>query len=512
MIDRNKLFRRVLGGMMIVVLFVVGLWHDRQPAAAQDGGATNLLLNGSLERPYYGQGAPTRTVPQHWNLWVGAGAPDAFPHTDAVQVIDGEVSWNLKQGYVAFTAAGYQRVSGLTAGDVLKLTAYGWVYTCNDTTNSCIIEEHPYRKSDTSAGASLKVGIDPNGGTDPNSADIKWSAAAAPYDQWAEMTVTATAAGDAVTVFLYMTQANGLALNNVYWDKASLVRTEEGAGAEPVPQYVPFVVPQGVRPDGSLVHVVQAGDTLSSIAYAYFDYGVTIESIATLNDDIKPNTRFLTIGQEIIILPPGSVDPVTGQLVPAGAPPPVQPATPATPEAPAVDAAPPVGLTPNTPPAANEPVAAYAAVRASYMPFERGLMFWLEDSNQILVLMNGNNEFSGTYSVYQDTWAEGQPETDPTIQPPQGFVQPSRGFGQAWRNYPGVRDGLGWGTAESHGYTALVVRDGDRIIINGPDNRVYQLLEESIWLATDLFAPGVPVFQTPATDADLAAGKEVRDN
>ncbi len=505
MIDQNKLFRRVIGGMMIVVLAVVGLQFGDQQAAAEDGGATNLLINGSLERPYYGQGSATRTVPTNWNLWVGVGAPDAFPHTDAVQVIDGEVSWNLKQGYVVFTAAGYQRVSGLTSGDVVKLTAYGWVYTCNDTTNSCIIEEAPYRRSDTSAGASLKVGIDPKGGTNPNSADIQWSAAAAPYDQWAEMSVTATADGDAVTVFLYMTQAAGLAMNNVYWDKASLVRTEEGEGEAPAPAYVPFVVPQGVRPDGSIVHVVQAGDTLSSIAYAYSDYGVTIEAIAELNETIRVNTRFLQIGQEIIILPPGSVDPVTGQPVPAGAAPPVQPAASSTQGAPVTDPAtdpvPPVTVAPDDPGTAREPAANYAVAPASYMPFERGVMFWLGDSNQILVLMNGETEFGGVYSVYQDTWNEGQPETDPNIQPPQGFVQPDRGFGQAWRNYPGVRDALGWGTAGAHGYTALVVRDGSRIIVNGPDNRVYQLLEESVWQAVDLYAPDAPAFESPAPDA-----------
>jgi LysM repeat protein len=507
--DRSKWFRRVVGGLMIVVLAVVGLWSGDHQAAAQDeGGSTNLLTNGSLERPYYGQGSPTRTVPQGWNLWVGTGAPDAFPHTDTVQVIDGEVSWNLKQGYVAFTAAGYQRVGGLTSGDVVKATAFGWVYTCNNTENSCIIEAAPYRQSDTSAGASLKVGIDPNGGTDPNSADVKWSAAAAPYDQWAEMSVTATASGDSVTVFLYMSQAAGLALNNVYWDKASLVRTEAGEGeAAPAPAFVPFVVPQGVRPDGSIVHVVQAGDTLSSIAYAYSDYSVTIESIAALNETIKPNTRFLQIGQEIIILPPGSVDPVTGQPVPAGGQP-SQPAAQPTPSTPQTDAAPQGTPATDAQSTALEPAANYAAVRAAYMPFERGFMFWLEDTNEILVLMNSESEFGGTYSVYQDTWREGQPETDPNIQPPQGFVQPDRGFGQAWRNYPGVRDALGWGTGGTHGYTALVVRAGDTIIINGPDNRVYQLLEESAWQAIDLYAPDAPAPQSAPAGTDTSEKTE----
>ena len=195
--------------VLAVVVVISGVGMAGQPALAQDANP-NLLVNGSLEQPYYGQGAPTRTAPSGWSIWLGAGAPEAFPHNDKVQVLEGEVSWNVKQGYTAFTAAGYQRVSGLAAGQGVKLTAYGWVYTCNDTTTSCVIADPPYRRSDTAAGASLKVGIDPNGGTDPLAASVVWSAAAAPYDQWAELSATASAAGDSVTVFLYMTQTLSL--------------------------------------------------------------------------------------------------------------------------------------------------------------------------------------------------------------------------------------------------------------------------------------------------------------
>lgn len=477
--------------VIMIVLSTGSAWFLAQPVMARQANP-NLLTNGSLERPYYGQGAPTRTVPQGWNLWVGAGAPDAFPHNDKVQVLDGEVSWNVKQGYTVFTAAGYQTVGGLTAGDVVKATGYGWVYTCNNTETSCVIENPPYRQSDTSAGASLKVGIDPKGGTNPVSPDVVWSAVAAPYDQWAEMSVTAKVEGSSATVFLYMTQSAGLALNNVYWDNISLARTDAAPDAEPTAAEVPFVVPQSVRPDGSIVHVVQAGDTLSSIAYAYSEYGVTNESIAALNEGMKANTRFLQLGQEIVILPPGSVDPATGQLLSDGETPSPLTATAAT-----------IVPTPTLPPSAGETgegeqsaaegaqtptdtaSVTYATLRAAYMPFERGVMFWLEDTNKIYVLSYGNSELQGTFSSYQDTWREGMPETDPNIQPPEGFVQPDRGFGQAWRTYPGVRDALGWGTGGSHGYTALAVYQDGNVIVSGPDNRVYQLSADGTWQAID---------------------------
>lgn len=495
MFSRQSRFYLFIGSLILMIALMLGAAALETHVAAQDDGGgeeeetsnPNLLVNGSLERPYAGQGSSTRTVPQGWQVWVGAGAPDAFPHTDTTQVIDGAVSWNIKQGYTVFTVAGYQVVGGLTKGDVVKLTAYGWVYTCNNTETSCVIEEAPYRQSDTSAGASLKVGIDPAGGTNPNAESVKWSAAAAPYDQWAEMSVNATAEGSSVTVFLYATQSNGLAINNVYWDNASLVRTEEGEGEAAAPAFVPFVAPQGVRPDGSIIHTVQTGDTLSSIAYAYAEYGVSVESIAELNENLKPNTRFLQVGQEIVILPPGSVDPVTGQLVPEGA----QPPAPQPTAAPQQDQQQPPQQQTQEPPQAPDqqpaPPVEYAPVQASYMPFEGGFMFWVGDTNQIYVLTGGADEFAGTFNVYQDTWREGMPETDPNIQAPEGFVQPARGFGQAWRTYPGVRDSLGWGTSDSQGYTALVVRDGEDMILSAPNNRVYRMLADGTWEAVDLF-------------------------
>ena len=48
------------------------------------------------------------------------------------------------------------------------------------------------------------------------------------------------------------------------------------------------------------------------------------------------------------------------------------------------------------------------------------------------------------------------PVKDDSIEAPTGFFQPEYGFGKVWREQPGVRELLGWGTDWSRGYTVLL--------------------------------------------------------
>jgi hypothetical protein len=98
-----------------------------------------------------------------------------------------------------------------------------------------------------------------------------------------------------------------------------------------------------------------------------------------------------------------------------------------------------------------EPSATWAAEQ----PFENGRVVWLEEvrgetfvhQRQILVFYD-----DGKYEQYQDTWMEGEAESDPSIVPPEGLYQPIRGFGKLWRETSGVRDKLGWATAPEQGF------------------------------------------------------------
>lgn len=58
------------------------------------------------------------------------------------------------------------------------------------------------------------------------------------------------------------------------------------------------------RPDGSVVYVVQAGDTVDGIAFAF---GVTRAEIMALNNITDP--RLIQIGQELLIRPPSAPSP-----------------------------------------------------------------------------------------------------------------------------------------------------------------------------------------------------------
>jgi hypothetical protein len=84
---------------------------------------------------------------------------------------------------------------------------------------------------------------------------------------------------------------------------------------------------------------------------------------------------------------------------------------------------------------------------AAYQAFGGGDMIWLEGNSTIYVLYA-----NGRYESYADDFQEGDPESDPSITPPEGLLQPVRGFGLVWRTYPAVRDGLGWALAPEEGF------------------------------------------------------------
>lgn len=113
-------------------------------------------------------------------------------------------------------------------------------------------------------------------------------------------------------------------------------------------------------------------------------------------------------------------------------------------------------------------------------PFERGRMVWVPDDvgAQVYVMYT-----DGKAESWADEWVEGEPETDPGIQPPAGLFQPRRGFGAVWRGVTGLRDRLGWALAPESAAQTRVQRErfgvdakGWHVFLRLADGRVVQFI------------------------------------
>jgi len=292
---------------LIIGMGVVFVQNATQPAYAQ----TNLLKDPGFENGTFnvvadrtGSEGVLCTVPADWGGWFTETprtadwqnrVPTCTGNSDKANslVRSGNRSHEFSRGDATFTAAIYQTVS-VAAGTNLVGQAY---YVMEVGTGST---------------AQVRVGIDPNGGTNPFDSDIVWSSwggVRRNTDGFGPLTVNATATGTAVTLFIYTTQSTPTNPNKVLIDDASLVAGGGGgAVASGTPLFTPtptvppvpianFVVPQGTVKDGFIVHTVVEGDTLAAIATAY---RVPIETLRELNPEIGRGS-FLFIGQSIRI-------------------------------------------------------------------------------------------------------------------------------------------------------------------------------------------------------------------
>jgi hypothetical protein len=82
-----------------------------------------------------------------------------------------------------------------------------------------------------------------------------------------------------------------------------------------------------------------------------------------------------------------------------------------------------------------------AEIDAAFQQFERGMMLWRVDTNEIYVMRS-----DGRYEAFADTWQQGEDFTSGEA-PPDGVLAPIRGFGKVWAQQDRVRGALGWATA-----------------------------------------------------------------
>jgi LysM repeat protein len=200
----------------------------------------------------------------------------------------------------------YQVVRDIPPGSQVQASFYAHAWTSNkDNPPTTDPDGDPY-------AFYFRVGVDPNGGTDPFSSSIVWSSPYYNYDEYALVGPLQTTVGEtgAATIFLEAYGKWPNKHNDAYMDNASLQILSPGETptptappppdtpeTPPTPQFTPTP-----RPDGAIVHEVEAGDTLFGLALAY---DVPVDQIYELNN-LGPND-LLSIGQEIVIATSGDV-------------------------------------------------------------------------------------------------------------------------------------------------------------------------------------------------------------
>jgi hypothetical protein len=145
--------------------------------------------------------------------------------------------------------------------------------------------------------------------------------------------------------------------------------------------------------------------------------------------------------------------------------------------------------------------------------FEGGLMIWLAITQEIYVFYSDGNE--PTWEKYPDTFTEGISESDESIIPPEGRLQPIRGFGLVWRENPPVRERLGWAVEAEFGYDGMIQISSAR---TGEETTYLRVRESGIlavlpdhWEiltateALDAVPPGNPSLITPTVTLPQAS-------
>jgi LysM repeat protein len=288
---------------------------------------TNLLHNPGIEGPYVvsqvhlqdGQFRDNIFTPEGWVTWwrtgggeggewgqpevqvISADHPNYGYDSELPRIHTGNQSLKFFTMYRPHDGGLYQHVAGLQPGSTVQFSAWAHAWSCNS-------HDHiGYTCVEPEAQIHLQVGIEPNGYCDPFSPSVIWGpeypGQIAP-DQWAVIGPVSArvGSGGAVCVFTRSWAKWGWAHLDSYWDDHSLVVTAvvRRPTSTPAPTATPHNTPTP-RPDGSIVHVVESGETLAVISRMY---GLDVETVRGLNAGSLGDEGVVEIGQEIVIAPP----------------------------------------------------------------------------------------------------------------------------------------------------------------------------------------------------------------
>jgi len=135
------------------------------------------------------------------------------------RVHNGERSQHYFSFYSTHEAGVYQQITAVPGGQYC-FSAWGHAWSANTTTPD-------FTSTDDHGFLYQKIGIDPTGGTDWQSANIIWSEPQMQYDVFGQFVVEATAVSDTVTVFLHSRPDWPVKHNDVYWDDTFLALSNQ---------------------------------------------------------------------------------------------------------------------------------------------------------------------------------------------------------------------------------------------------------------------------------------------
>ncbi len=209
----------------LAIFFITSLLLFITMSFSQDDTVTNLLDNGDFEGDFVAlDGADPRNVAESWSPWHVAASdsspsfanynPNYDEESDRIRLDQEGKAQKYFTLFATHQGGIYQEVDSLTSGTTYRFSIYAYVWSSSFEDTE--VSEDP-------GDVVIRVGIDPDGGTDGTSEDIIWSTAATFfYDAYRQYAVIATATSSSITVFVESTVGEPRANNYIYLDDAVL--------------------------------------------------------------------------------------------------------------------------------------------------------------------------------------------------------------------------------------------------------------------------------------------------
>lgn len=207
------------------LVFIAVFWLVLVAIYGQAQTAENHLSNPGFEGDFVEQaGEAPQNIASGWTAWHIPRSDSSPAYANHAPFYDeetvrtrgdeaGKAQVYFNQ-YATHQGGIYQQVSDLTVGADYRFSIYAWVWS--SIGQDWHISEQP-------GNVSVRVGIDPTGGTDSASGDIIWSTTAVfLYNAYYQYSVIAEAESETLTVFVESTVGEPVANNYIFLEDAVL--------------------------------------------------------------------------------------------------------------------------------------------------------------------------------------------------------------------------------------------------------------------------------------------------